>query len=213
MSTGSPPEAGGSSTKPSFFGSRIPYYEIRELVDVEEREKKEAQKILGFELRDKCRSEIDEYLDCTIDRFLTISQCLHLNRVMRRCLMKYETREFVDKRTAEITKEREEKGLDLIQRKLRAKHNVFFDDEWLPPRPGEQVGHRHLAAADFRRKTVTEVDRAPWQPGDPDPGDGGDDEEPAAPQHEQTRAKPRPRRAHNRDKETSEFDVLNSKSS
>eukprot|EP00386_Alphamonas_edax_P012884 GDKI01039971.1.p1 GENE.GDKI01039971.1~~GDKI01039971.1.p1 ORF type:complete len:174 (+),score=49.50 GDKI01039971.1:49-570(+) len=116
---------------------RIPYFEIREAVELEQKEIKEAKKLLGTEIRAKCSAEIDDYMDCVVDRFWTILECKKAAHVMRACFLKYETPEFVDKRTKEIMKEREEAGESLMRRVERAKFNRFVtQDGWVPPPKG-----------------------------------------------------------------------------
>ncbi|SBS81814.1 conserved Plasmodium protein, unknown function, partial [Plasmodium malariae] len=73
--------------------NRIPYFEIKESTLVEQKEKKEVQKILALELRDKCRAEIDEYVECSVGRLWTILKCKDLMIKMRKCLEKYENLE------------------------------------------------------------------------------------------------------------------------
>lgn len=93
---------------------RVPYLEAREAVELEQTEIKAVKAQIGAEVREKCRPEIDEYIDCCVGRIFTIGQCKPHALRMRRCLKKVETPEFVERRMAEIRKERESTGESVI---------------------------------------------------------------------------------------------------
>jgi len=126
--------------------NRIPYFEIREVLDLECKEKEAATKIFAKEVRDICRAEIDEYIDCMIDRHWTVLACKPLAIDMRNCVRKYETPEYMPRRIDEIMREREKQGEDIIKRQDRMKYNRYFNDSngdgWLPPRPGKPETER-----------------------------------------------------------------------
>merc|ERR1719473_2212000 len=110
-----------------FRKKRIPYCEIREMVEIEEREKKVCMDIVGKEMRAKCVAEIDEYADCIVGRTFTLFQCKPKALDMRRCLVKYETPEFVTRRMEELLSERKRKQGSLPDQ--RALHNKCFIPE------------------------------------------------------------------------------------
>eukprot|EP00929_Paragymnodinium_shiwhaense_P083768 TRINITY_DN44745_c0_g1_i4.p1 TRINITY_DN44745_c0_g1~~TRINITY_DN44745_c0_g1_i4.p1 ORF type:complete len:213 (-),score=70.24 TRINITY_DN44745_c0_g1_i4:201-839(-) len=94
--------------------NRNVYLEAREAVELEQKELKAVHAEIGRELREMCRPEIDDYIDCTVGRIWTVMQCKRESFLMRRCLKKAETPEFVEKRTMELLKEREESGESLV---------------------------------------------------------------------------------------------------
>ncbi|SBT70310.1 conserved Plasmodium protein, unknown function [Plasmodium malariae] len=116
--------------------NRIPYFEIKESTLVEQKEKKEVQKILALELRDKCRAEIDEYVECSVGRLWTILKCKDLMIKMRKCLEKYENLEYVKFREKQIIEERKKNGTSLYRSNERARYNrfIYTDNErgWIP---------------------------------------------------------------------------------
>ncbi|CRG93247.1 conserved Plasmodium protein, unknown function [Plasmodium gallinaceum] len=116
--------------------NRNPYFEIKESTLIEQKEKKEAQKILALELRDKCRAEIDEYVECSVGRLWTILKCKDLMVKMRKCLKKYENLEYVKFREKQILEERKKNGTSLLRSDERARYNrfVYTDKEkgWIP---------------------------------------------------------------------------------
>ena len=93
---------------------RIPYLEAREAVELEQKELKAVREQIGREIREVCRPEIDEYIDCCVGRVWTMMQCKKYALLMRRCMRKVETPEFVERRTAELLKEREEQGKSIV---------------------------------------------------------------------------------------------------
>lgn len=115
---------------------RNSYFEIKESTLVEQKELKEVKKILGFEFREKCRAEIDEYIDCTVNRFWRIYKCKDLLKNMKQCLQKYENLEYIKYREKEIMEERKKNGTSLLRSEERSKYNRFIrtgkDNEWLP---------------------------------------------------------------------------------
>mmetsp|Transcript_144721 Transcript_144721/g.360784 ORF Transcript_144721/g.360784 Transcript_144721/m.360784 type:complete len:181 (+) Transcript_144721:112-654(+) len=94
--------------------ARVPYLEAREAVELEQKELKAVREQLGREIREICRPEIDEYIDCCVGRIFSIFQCKPHSLRMRRCMNKIETPEWVDRRTAELLAEREATGESLI---------------------------------------------------------------------------------------------------
>ncbi|KAF4657162.1 hypothetical protein FOZ61_006437 [Perkinsus olseni] len=105
---------------------RIPYAEVREAVMLERAEEAEVTKIIGAEIRAKCRPEIDEYVDCVTDRYLSLLQCKPIAWKMRRCVKKYETSDFVANRMRELMAEREEAGTSITKRNELSKANKCF---------------------------------------------------------------------------------------
>ncbi|CAD2096454.1 hypothetical protein YYG_04606 [Plasmodium vinckei petteri] len=106
--------------------NRVPYFEIKESTMIEQKEKKEVQKILALELRDKCRPEIDEYVECSVGRLWTILKCKDLMMQMRNCLKKYENFEYIKYRENQIMEERKKNGTSLFRSNERAKYNRFI---------------------------------------------------------------------------------------
>jgi len=134
--------------------SRIPYLEAREAVELEQKEIKEVRAQLGREVRDICRPEIDEYVDCCVGRLFSIFQCKPHSLRMRRCMNKVETPEWVERRTAELLAEREANGQSLVNntgkgatRERRAMYNNAIlgkvDDpaEVMIRKPGQAKRH------------------------------------------------------------------------
>lgn len=70
--------------------ARIPYLEMREVEVQKISEETIAKQVVGKEIRDLCRPEIDEYVDCVTDRMWTILKCKPLAMKMRKCVAKYE---------------------------------------------------------------------------------------------------------------------------
>ncbi|SCA48308.1 conserved Plasmodium protein, unknown function [Plasmodium ovale] len=116
--------------------NRIPYFEIKESTMIEQKERKEAQKILALELRNKCRAEIDDYVECSVGKLWTILRCKDLMIEMRKCLRKYENLEYVKFREKQIIEERKKNGTSLHRSDERARYNrfVYTDNEkgWIP---------------------------------------------------------------------------------
>merc|ERR1719329_920367 len=88
--------------------------EAREAAELEEKERKAAKQVLGKEIREMCRPEIDEYVDCCVGRLWTIMACKREALLMRRCMKNIETPEFVEKRMREIMAEREAAGESIV---------------------------------------------------------------------------------------------------
>mmetsp|Transcript_21123 Transcript_21123/g.18037 ORF Transcript_21123/g.18037 Transcript_21123/m.18037 type:complete len:214 (-) Transcript_21123:60-701(-) len=105
---------------------RIPYAEVREAVMLERAEEAEVTKIIGAEIRAKCRPEIDEYVDCVTDRYLSLLKCKPIAWKMRRCVKKYETSDFVANRMRELMAQREEAGTSITRRNELSKANKCF---------------------------------------------------------------------------------------
>eukprot|EP00435_Cladocopium_sp_Y103_P040978 s572_g11.t1 len=94
--------------------NRIPYLEAREAAELEEREVKVVKEQIGAEIREKCQPEIDDYIDCCVGRIFTILACRKEALIMRKCLMKIETPEYVEKRTAELLAQREANASSVV---------------------------------------------------------------------------------------------------
>jgi len=105
---------------------RSAYFQVREATQLELKELKEAHFEVGCELREKCRPEIDDYMGCCTDRLFSIYRCNEPAIIMRKCLKKVETREFVDARTNQILQQRKEDGRSLIRSDERALYNSCF---------------------------------------------------------------------------------------
>lgn len=122
---------------------RNPFFEIKESTLIEQKEQKEVQKILALEMRDKCRAEIDEYVDCTVGRLWTVLKCKELMKNMRACLKKYENLEYVKFREKQIMEERKKNGTSIMRSDERAKYNRFInpdkDQGWVP---GKEISKR-----------------------------------------------------------------------
>ena len=110
--------------------SRIPYLEAREAVELEQKEIKVVREQIGAEIREKCQPEIDDYIDCCVGRIFTHLACRKQALIMRKCLMRIETPEFVAKRTAELLAEREASASSVVNnaekgatRQRRAQYN------------------------------------------------------------------------------------------
>nr|ABV22354.1 conserved hypothetical protein [Noctiluca scintillans] len=94
--------------------SRVPYLEAREAVELEQKEYKAARDVLGAEIRELCRPEIDEYVDCCVGRLWSIWTCKPKAFQMSRCIKRHEEPEFVDRRMKEIMSEREARGESIL---------------------------------------------------------------------------------------------------
>merc|ERR1719491_1548169 len=99
--------------------NRIPYLEAREAVELEQKELKAVREHLGKDIREQCRPEIDEYIDCCVGRIWTMFQCKPHATRMRRCMAKIETPEWVERRTKELLVEREANGESLVNNQAK----------------------------------------------------------------------------------------------
>ena len=97
----------------------------REAAMFAQSERKRADQKITQDLRDKCRPEVDEYVDCTTGRFLSIVACKDLAMKMRRCLVKYKGAVDIEQRRAELVKEMEDQG-EVLDRDLLARRNNLF---------------------------------------------------------------------------------------
>ncbi len=87
---------------------RIPYLEMREVEVHKSSEETIAKQIVGKEIRDLCRPEIDEYIDCVTDRMFTILTCKPLSLRMRKCVAKYEVHSgYASQRIEQVLSERQ----------------------------------------------------------------------------------------------------------
>mmetsp|Transcript_33176 Transcript_33176/g.50126 ORF Transcript_33176/g.50126 Transcript_33176/m.50126 type:complete len:180 (+) Transcript_33176:60-599(+) len=93
---------------------RNAYMEAREAVELEQKELKAVHEQIGKEIREMCRPEIDEYVDCCVGRVFTLLQCKPYAFRLRRCIAKVETPEFVSRRTKELLAEREANGESIL---------------------------------------------------------------------------------------------------
>lgn len=107
---------------------RVPFFEIKEIAELEKKEMKIIKQQIGKEIRDMCRESLDEYVDCMIERTFTFLRCRSLAHAARRCIEKYETREFLDQRIAELKAQREAAGLSLLRRNERQPYNKFLSN-------------------------------------------------------------------------------------
>eukprot|EP00811_Abedinium_folium_P013082 NODE_22153_length_720_cov_4.853288.p1 GENE.NODE_22153_length_720_cov_4.853288~~NODE_22153_length_720_cov_4.853288.p1 ORF type:complete len:200 (+),score=34.13 NODE_22153_length_720_cov_4.853288:89-601(+) len=93
---------------------RVAYLEAREAVTLQQEEEKACKEIIGAEVREVCRPEIDEYVDCCVGRIFTINACKPHSLRMRRCLKRVETPQFVERRIKELLAEREANGTSIL---------------------------------------------------------------------------------------------------
>jgi len=90
---------------------RIPYFEMREVEVQKNSEESIAKQIVGKEIRDLCRPEIDEYIDCVTDRMFTILKCKPLSLKMRKCIAKYELHTgYASQRIEQVLSERQKEN-------------------------------------------------------------------------------------------------------
>ena len=114
---------------------RIPYFEMREVEVQKMSEEGIAKQIVGKEIRDLCRPEIDEYVDCLTDRMFTVLKCKPLALRMRRCVAKYELHTgYASSRINEILEERKTENKDTpADPNYRAQFNkCYVPDEYEP---------------------------------------------------------------------------------
>jgi COX assembly protein 1 len=91
--------------------ARIPYLEMREVEVQKNSEESIAKQIVGKEIRDLCRPEIDEYIDCVTDRMFTILKCKPLSLKMRKCIAKYELHtRYASQRIEQVLSERQKEN-------------------------------------------------------------------------------------------------------
>lgn len=101
--------------------ARMPYLEAREAVELEQKELKAVREEIGREIREVCRPEIDDYVDCCVGRMWTMMQCKKPALIMRRCMKQIETPEYVERRTREILTEREQSGKSILNNEAAGK--------------------------------------------------------------------------------------------
>ena len=88
--------------------ARIPYFEMREVEAQKISEESIAKQMVGKEIRDLCRPEIDEYIDCVTDRMFTVLKCKPLALTMRKCVAKYELHSgYASQRIEQVLQERQ----------------------------------------------------------------------------------------------------------
>ena len=93
--------------------ARIPYLEMREVEVQKMSEESIARQIVGKEIRDLCRPEIDEYIDCVTDRMFSILTCKPLALRMRKCVAKYELHTgYASQRIEQVLQERQVENQD-----------------------------------------------------------------------------------------------------
>ncbi|XP_026192762.1 uncharacterized protein LOC34618938, partial [Cyclospora cayetanensis] len=73
--------------------ARVPFFEVKELAELEKKELKAIKEIIGKEVRDLCRESLDDYVECMSSRTLTFLRCRGLAREARGCVAKFETQE------------------------------------------------------------------------------------------------------------------------
>ncbi|KAF4672613.1 hypothetical protein FOL47_000301 [Perkinsus chesapeaki] len=130
---------------------RIPYAEVREAVMLERAEEAEVTKIIGAEIRAKCRPEIDEYVDCVTDRYLSLLKCKPIAWKMRRCVKKYETSDFVANRMRERIFQ-QNFLLAVEHFEISEKHIFVSLDDPLFPSPQELMAQREEAGTSITRR-------------------------------------------------------------
>eukprot|EP00920_Eleutheroschizon_duboscqi_P010711 GHVT01025121.1.p1 GENE.GHVT01025121.1~~GHVT01025121.1.p1 ORF type:complete len:217 (-),score=13.51 GHVT01025121.1:2018-2668(-) len=119
---------------------RFVWWELREALYIQDKEKKAVREILGKEFRDICRAEIDEYVDCNASHpWAFLTRCRSQAKTMRQCLSSIETPEYVHKRELELMEQRECDGTSLVRKADRSQHNRWMQkqgvDGWLPSAP------------------------------------------------------------------------------
>mmetsp|Transcript_35181 Transcript_35181/g.101096 ORF Transcript_35181/g.101096 Transcript_35181/m.101096 type:complete len:189 (-) Transcript_35181:47-613(-) len=137
--------------------NRIPYLEAREAVELEQKELKAVRETLGREIREICRPEIDEYIDCCVGRLFTVFQCKPHSLRMRRCMNKVETPEWVEQRTKEVMVERESTGSSLVNNAAKGttrERRAMYNKAILPEveDPAEMQIRKPKPNNDHRRK-------------------------------------------------------------
>ena len=108
--------------------SRPASTEGREAALFQQQEIKRADQQLTRELRDNCRPEIEDYVECTQERVFSVMACKALAMKMRRCLVKYKTGTDVVTRRSEILEEMQKNG-EVMDREWLAKRNNLFWSE------------------------------------------------------------------------------------
>jgi COX assembly protein 1 len=105
--------------------SRPMYTEARERAVFEQQEIKRADQKITSEIRDHCRPEIEEYIDCTTGRFFSIVTCRDYAMRMRNCMKKYKLDIDVSARRQEIIAEFEQQG-EVLDRDVLARRNNLY---------------------------------------------------------------------------------------
>ncbi|KAL8436069.1 hypothetical protein Efla_002059 [Eimeria flavescens] len=108
--------------------ARVPFFEVKEIAELEKKEMKKIKEQIGKEIRDMCREILDDYVECMMSRTLTFLRCRGLAREVNRCISKYETPEFLERRIKELKAEREAKGISILRRRERQPYNKFISD-------------------------------------------------------------------------------------
>jgi len=93
---------------------RVAYLEAREAVELERKELGAARETLAKEIREMCRPEIDDYIDCCVGRVFSMMACKPHAVKMRLCIKKIETPEFIERRISEILSSRDDTGESLV---------------------------------------------------------------------------------------------------
>ena len=106
--------------------ARPMYTEARERMLFEKQEVKRADELITGEIRDHCRPEIEEYIDCTTGRFFSIVKCRDLADQMRNCLKKYKVDIDIEKKRAEIIAAFEKSGNVLDRGILSRRNNLYI---------------------------------------------------------------------------------------
>ncbi|PHJ24903.1 chch domain protein, partial [Cystoisospora suis] len=119
-------------------GRRVEYFEAKVATQYEKKEREAIRKIVGREIREKCRPELDDYYDCMCDRTVTFLACRGYAAAVQKCVKKYENSATLPDRWQEIAREREALGLSLVKRQQRKIYNKYISDMdgagWLPKR-------------------------------------------------------------------------------
>ena len=114
--------------------SRNPLSELREAQVFQQEEDRRAENIVKEEVSNKCRPEIDDYVDCTTGRSFSIIVCKDLAMRMRRCLIKHKTAINLTDRKAELVEELIAKGETLDRGMLSRRNNMFTPTSSIPPK-------------------------------------------------------------------------------
>lgn len=106
--------------------TRVPYGELREYEFVSENILNEAKLVIGEEIREMCRPEYDDYVECNVSHFWSQRPCLGLLKHLRKCLTKYEKHsDYVPRRMSELLPDIERKQV-FNNRDTRAATNKLF---------------------------------------------------------------------------------------
>ncbi|OEH75474.1 chch domain-containing protein [Cyclospora cayetanensis] len=118
--------------------ARVPFFEVKELAELEKKELKAIKEIIGKEVRDLCRESLDDYVEwerwgkegkrnygkgdegAFAPSFIGSEERIAEFGVFA---------QFVNKRIAELKEEREALGLSILRRRERQPYNKFVSDK------------------------------------------------------------------------------------